>query len=203
MTTSQLTAIHFGLIGFAVIWPVVLLALRGRVRPVVSGAVTLYAVPALAVVFLPLPGPHTPRLRQTIQLVPFQWVLDTVGGDIMAVKQVLLNILLFVPLGFFARTLWRRTARQAVTIGFAASLMIEITQLSGNFGTAPFVYRIFDVDDLVTNTVGALAGFLLANAVLQLRAPERMSALSRRRMVLAPHGRAWSPKPVPARAERG
>ncbi|ONI85798.1 hypothetical protein ALI144C_11800 [Actinosynnema sp. ALI-1.44] len=178
MTTSQLTAIHFGLIGFAAIWPVVLLALRGRGRPAVSGVVTLYAVLALAVVFLPLPGPHTPRLRQTIQLVPFQWVLDTVGGDFMAVKQALLNVLLFVPLGFFARALWRRTARQAVVIGFAASLMIEITQLSGNFGTAPFVYRIFDVDDLMTNTFGALAGYLLANAVLQIRVPASMRALS-------------------------
>nr|WP_042195891.1 VanZ family protein [Kibdelosporangium sp. MJ126-NF4]CEL22289.1 Glycopeptide antibiotics resistance protein [Kibdelosporangium sp. MJ126-NF4]CTQ93071.1 Glycopeptide antibiotics resistance protein [Kibdelosporangium sp. MJ126-NF4] len=178
MTASQLTAIHFGLIGFAVIWPAALLALRGRVRPVVSGVVTLYAVLALAVVFLPLPGPHTPRLRQTIQLVPFQWVLDTVGGDIMAVKQVFLNVLLFVPLGFFARMLWRRSARQAVLIGFAVSLLIEVTQLSGNFGTAPFVYRIFDVDDLMTNTFGALTGYLLANAISQVRVPAPMRALS-------------------------
>src|ERR1043165_3927510 len=130
MTASQLAAIHFGLIGFAVIWPVVLLALRGRVRPLLSGVVTLYAVLALAVVFLPLPGPHTPRLAQTIQLVPFQWVLDTVGGDLLAAKQVLLNVLLFVPLGLFARALWRRTTKQAVLMGFAVSLMIEITQLS-------------------------------------------------------------------------
>lgn len=178
MTTAQLTALHFGLIGFAVLWPAVLLALRGRVRPLVSGVVTLYVVLALAVVFLPLPGPHTPRLAQTIQLVPFQWVLDTVGGDLLAAKQVLLNVLLFVPLGFFARVLWRRTTAQAVLIGFAASLAIEITQLSGNFGTAPFVYRIFDVDDLMTNTWGALTGCLVANALMQLRVPARVRALS-------------------------
>ncbi|MCE7005947.1 VanZ family protein [Kibdelosporangium philippinense] len=178
MTATQLTAIHFGLIGFAVIWPIVLLVLRGRVRPLVSGAVTLYAALALAVVFLPLPTPSTPRLRQTIQLIPFQWVLDTVGGDLNAVKQVFLNVLLFVPLGIFARVLWKRTARQAVVLGFVASLTIEVTQLSGNFGTAPFVYRIFDVDDLITNTFGAMLGYLLVSAVLNIRVPDRMRVTS-------------------------
>ncbi|MFC0114882.1 VanZ family protein [Kibdelosporangium aridum] len=174
MTATQLKAIHFGLIGFALIWPVALVALRGRVRPLISGAVTLYASLALAVVFLPLPTASTPRLKQEIQLMPLQWVLDTVGGDLNAAKQVLLNVLLFVPLGIFARVLWRRTARQALTIGFVASLTIEVTQLSGNFGTAPFVYRIFDVDDLITNTFGALLGYLLANAVVQSGVPQLM-----------------------------
>ncbi|CAM4198881.1 VanZ family protein [Kibdelosporangium persicum] len=178
MTATQFTAIHFGLIGFAVVWPIVLLVLRGRVRPLVSGAVTLYAMPALAVVFLPLPTATTPRLQQTIQLLPFQWVLDAVGGDIMAVKQVFLNVLLFVPLGILARVMWQRTARQAVTLGFVASLTIEVTQLSGNFGTAPFVYRIFDVDDLMTNTFGSLIGWMFVNAIMRIRVPERMSALS-------------------------
>ncbi|MBP2322611.1 glycopeptide antibiotics resistance protein [Kibdelosporangium banguiense] len=188
MTSAQLTAIHFGLIGFALIWPVVLLVMRRRVF--VSGVVTLYATLALAVVFLPLPGPGTPRLRQTIQLLPFQWVLDTARGDLLAAKQFFLNVLLFVPLGVFAYLLWRRTLKQAVTIGFGVSLLIEITQLSGNFGTAPFVYRIFDVDDLITNTSGALIGYLAAYAITQIRVAEQ------RLMVLASLGRARSPKPA-------
>jgi glycopeptide antibiotics resistance protein len=174
MTSTQLTAIHFGLIGFLPIWPVVLLVLRRR--PFASGVVTLYTTLALAMVFLPLPGPGTPRLRQAIQLLPFQWVLDTTRGDLAAAKQFFLNVLLFVPLGVFAYFLWRRTLKQTVLIGFGASLLIEITQLSGNFGTAPFAYRIFDVDDLITNTFGALLGYLAAYAITQVRVPERMRA---------------------------
>jgi glycopeptide antibiotics resistance protein len=164
MTSTQLTGIYFGLIGFAVIWPMVLVVTRRR--PLVTGMVTLYATLALAVVFLPLPGPDTPRPRQTIQLMPLQWVLDTARGDILAVKQMLLNVLLFVPLGILLGVLARRTLRTTVLLGFATSLMIEITQLSGNFGLAPFTYRVFDIDDLVTNTTGAALGWIVANIAL-------------------------------------
>jgi glycopeptide antibiotics resistance protein len=177
MTSTQLTAIHFGLIGFLLIWPVVLLVLRRR--PFVSGVVTLYTTLALAVVFLPLPGPGTPRLRQTIQLLPFQWMLDTARGDILALKQVMLNVLLFVPLGVLAHILWRRNLRQAVLIGLGVSLMIEITQLTGNFGAAQFAYRIFDVDDLMTNTAGAAAGWIVANVAV--------TAIARKQHVQAVH----------------
>jgi glycopeptide antibiotics resistance protein len=121
----------------------------------------------IAVVLLPLPGPHTHRPSQTIQLLPFQWVLDFVGGDPKAFTQVLLNIALFVPLGFLARKL---SLRGAVGTGFAFSLLIEITQLTANFGTAPFVYRIFDVDDLLTNTAGAALGWMVANLVTRVPA---------------------------------
>jgi glycopeptide antibiotics resistance protein len=177
MTTAQLTALHSGLIGFLLTWPVVLLLNRAR-RPLASGAVTLYACLALAVVLLPLPGPNSPRLAQTIQLVPFQWVLD-IPIDLrkygwsnlgfMAFEQMVMNVLLFVPLGLFARMLWRRSLRGAVLIGFGCSLLIEITQLTGNFGTAPFAYRVFDVDDLITNTVGSALGWVVAAVLVRRR----------------------------------
>ncbi len=143
-----------------------------------GAAVTLYATLALAVVFLPLPGPGTHRLRQTIQLMPFQWVLDFGGGDVKALEQVVLNTLLFVPLGVFAIVLWRRSFQETAMIGFAVSLVVEITQLSGNFGTAPFVYRIFDVDDLMTNTLGAALGWIAASVIARVRVAEPMRAPS-------------------------
>ncbi|TCO65497.1 VanZ family protein [Actinocrispum wychmicini] len=187
MTPSQLTALHSGLIIFLVTWPVVVLvqlAGRRRARTVMSGAVvTLYASLAVAIVLLPLPGPHTHRPVQTIQLVPFQWVLDFVGGDPRAFTQVVLNVLLFVPVGVFARTLWRRNLRQAVLIGFAFALLIEITQLTANFGTAPFAYRIFDVDDLMTNTLGAAFGWIVANALVRVPDPVRAMPLPKDRVL--------------------
>jgi glycopeptide antibiotics resistance protein len=178
MTTAQLTAIHLGLIGFVLVWPVVLLlqlVLR-RGRHILLGAlVTLYTTLTLAVVFLPLPGPGTHRLRQTIQLMPLRWVLDFGGGDVKALEQVVLNILLFVPLGVL---LWRRTFKHAALLGFGASLLIEVTQLTGNFGTALFVYRIFDVDDLMTNTAGVALGWMAATAIARVRVAEPMSHIS-------------------------
>lgn len=40
--------------------------------------------------------------------------------------------------------------------------MIELTQLTGVWGTCSCAYRVFDVDDLLTNTVGTMIGSGLA-----------------------------------------
>ncbi|WP_406639688.1 VanZ family protein [Amycolatopsis sp. WGS_07] len=191
MTNAQVTALQYGFIGFLAVWATILvpqfvlqIARHGRPRLrnlVTSAAVVFYACMALAVVFLPLPGPNSRRLEQTVQLEPFQWIADIhtelVKHGLSAAdwfttqtfQQAAMNVLLFVPLGFFARTLWRRGVVGALAIGFAVSLAVEITQLTANFGTAPFVYRIFDVDDLMTNTFGAGLGWLAGALLLALR----------------------------------
>lgn len=209
MTTAQQTALVYGLLAFCVVWGIVLVpqlishyARFGRVlgrRVATTGAVTLYACLAAAVVVLPLPGPGTGRLSQTVQLVPFQWLSD-IGTELarhgessshalftLAFQQVAMNVLLFVPLGLFARLLWRRGLAATALLGFGASLAIEITQVTANFGTAPFVYRIFDVDDLLNNTAGALLGWIAAALYVALR---RASAAA------APAGTATVPVPV-------
>ncbi|PKV93140.1 glycopeptide antibiotics resistance protein [Amycolatopsis echigonensis] len=191
MTNAQVTALQYGFIGFLAVWATILIpqlvlqfARHGRLRPrslATTAAVVLYACMALAVVFLPLPGPNSRRLEQTVQLEPFQWIADIhtelVKHGLPAAdwfttqtfQQAAMNVLLFVPLGFFARVLWRRGLVGALAIGFAASLAVEITQLTANFGTAPFAYRIFDVDDLMTNTFGSGLGWLAGALLLALR----------------------------------
>ncbi|MFS0792529.1 VanZ family protein [Microbacterium sp. 1P10AE] len=81
------------------------------------------------------------------------------------VLQVALNVLLFVPLGFFLRVLGGRGILVAGLVGLAVSGVIETTQLTGVWGVFPCAYRVFDVDDLITNTSGALLGSLVAFAV--------------------------------------
>lgn len=195
MTNAQVTAISYGLLAFITLWGTILIpqlitqyARHGRVRVrglVISGAVTLYSCLALAVVLLPLPGPNTARLTQTVQLQPFQWVADihtelVKHGEsashallTLTFQQVAMNVLLFVPLGLIARLLWKRGLVGTLLIGFTVSLAIEITQLTANFGTAPFAYRIFDVDDLMTNTTGAVLGWIVAALFLALRAKDK------------------------------
>ncbi|MDT8910579.1 VanZ family protein [Amycolatopsis sp. PS_44_ISF1] len=204
MTNAQVTALQYGLIGFLAVWSTILVPQlvlqfarygRPRVRGLVTtAAVVLYASMTLAVVFLPLPGAHSRRLEQTVQLRPFQWIGD-IHTELLkhglpaahwfttqTFQQVALNVLLFVPLGVFARMLWRRGLAGTLAIGAAASLAIEITQLTANFGTAPFAYRIFDVDDLMTNTFGAGVGWLFAAVLLSLRGvPSTVHAQTARR----------------------
>ncbi|SEF28445.1 Glycopeptide antibiotics resistance protein [Amycolatopsis pretoriensis] len=205
MTNAQVTALQYGFIGFLALWTVVLvpqlitqLARYGglRVRGLATtGAVLLYGCMTLAVVFLPLPGPGTRRLSQTVQLHPFQWITDIHtemlkhGSQWFATQtfqQACLNVLLFVPLGVFARVLWRRGLIGTLLIGFTASLLIEITQLTANFGTAPYAYRIFDVDDLMNNASGAGVGWVFGALLLTvLRSPIGVQPARRERVHFA------------------
>lgn len=121
---------------------------------------------------LPLPDPETIRCVGTnLDLLAF---VDDVRGAIgrpgstltdPAVMQLLLNVLLFVPLGFFLRLLGGRGILVALLVGLGLSAFIETTQLTGVWGVYPCAYRVFDVDDMLTNTTGAVLGSLLGLVV--------------------------------------
>ena len=82
-----------------------------------------------------------------INLLPF-----SNGIDIVA---YFLNVLLFVPFGFFLPFIWPNINKLKYTVlsGFSFSLLIELSQLFNN--------RRADVDDLIMNTLGTLIGYLL------------------------------------------
>lgn len=82
-----------------------------------------------------------------ISLVPFSESMDI---------SMILNIILFMPLGFLLPALWKKYNGVIPTLftGFIFSLVIEISQLFVN-------YRATDVNDLIMNTLGTLAGWLL------------------------------------------
>jgi len=63
-----------------------------------------------------------------------------------------------MPLGFLLPTIWPhfRKMKNTVCAGFFFSLAIELSQLLNN--------RITDIDDLFTNTLGAMVGYLLYRA---------------------------------------
>lgn len=77
-------------------------------------------------------------------------------------RSSLLNVLLFVPLGFFLPLFWKKFSAFGYTLlfGFCTSLLIELLQI--------FTFRATDVNDLMTNTVGTVLGYLLARVVLKL-----------------------------------
>lgn len=76
---------------------------------------------------------------------------------------VLLNVALFVPLGGLLPLLWKKCKKWYVTlpIGFGLSLAIELVQLAFCLGSC-------DVDDLFTNTLGAVIGYFGIMALLSL-----------------------------------
>jgi glycopeptide antibiotics resistance protein/uncharacterized RDD family membrane protein YckC len=137
----------------------------------------VYALAVVAYTLLPLPEVAAGFCASRIatagpQLHPLQFLSDVraeqIGAGIRgllgnpAVLQVVFNIALFVPLGALVRHLGRRSVVVATLAGFAVSLLIEVTQITGNWFLYPCPYRLFDVDDLIANTAGALAGALAA-----------------------------------------
>lgn len=108
------------------------------------------------------------------QLNPFEFVHDIRSAGIVGILQIALNIVFFMPLGFFMKRTFRWRLVLAAPAAFCCSLLIETTQLTGDWGLYPCSYRLFDVDDLITNTVGALIGFALAGLFNRIVPDERI-----------------------------
>lgn len=90
-----------------------------------------------------------------IVLVPF---VDMINGPV----DTILNVILFIPLGFFLPLLYKkynRVNRIALT-GFLFSISIEIVQMFGMGST--------DINDLITNTVGTCLGYYIYKVVFKL-----------------------------------
>ena len=92
----------------------------------------------------------------TLVLVPFR---DMISGPI----DTILNIILFVPLGFFLPLLYKKYGHigSVALVSFLLSLSIEIVQMFGRGAT-----------DIKTNTVGACLGFFIYQLLSKLVSKE-------------------------------
>jgi len=177
--TSAFMAMGLGLVtGILLFVPFVAASYRRRGRLtagrfVLWGAALVYFWAIWTYTLLPLPDPAGYQcVGANIQ--PFAFVQDirdslaSSGGGLraavmdFAVLQVVFNVVLFMPLGFFIRVLGGRGVVIATLTGLATTALIEFTQLTGVWGLYPCAYRFFDVDDLMANTLGALLGSLIA-----------------------------------------
>lgn len=107
------------------------------------------------------------------QLVFWQFVADIRYGGRAAKFQLAANVALFVPLGFIAGRGFGWGPVRSALAGLAVSLLVETTQLTGIWHLYPYSYRTFDVDDLLTNTTGAVLGWA-ASALFSLAVPHRV-----------------------------
>lgn len=87
-------------------------------------------------------------------LVPFKEILRYDFGGRLFVKNIIGNVIMFIPYGFFASIYADiKKPTSAVAIISLASISIESTQL--------LIGRIFDIDDIILNLVGGMIGFCL------------------------------------------
>ncbi|WP_341241368.1 VanZ family protein [uncultured Nocardioides sp.] len=143
-------------------------------------AAAVYGLALWTYTLLPLPDPGSFTCRPT-QLDPLTSVgrvaLPDEGGVRALLRQpaflqVALNVLLFVPFGFFVRRVLRRGVVVAGLLGLAASALVETTQGTGIWGLYDCAYRLLDVDDLLLNATGAVLGSLASWAVVRRRGPQ-------------------------------
>ena len=187
--------ILFGVGAFGVAFlPIIAIQYRryGRftaLRLLGAAAVSIYIATLIAYTLLPLPASTDATCAARLQLVPFHFVADiakeSAGMGLQslvlgrATLQVVFNVALFVPLGVIVRGFFSRSLPVAVGIGIATSLFIEATQYTGIWGVYSCAYRLADVDDVMTNTLGAFAGALLAPTALAWMPTQRQFRATR------------------------
>ncbi|MDE6087277.1 MAG: VanZ family protein [Oscillospiraceae bacterium] len=60
-----------------------------------------------------------------------------------------------MPMGFFMPVLWKEydSLKKIASLGLILSVSIELLQI--------FTFRLTDIDDIITNTTGAILGYLV------------------------------------------
>ncbi|GLC90163.1 VanZ family protein [Lysinibacillus piscis] len=156
-------------------------------KTIIMWSFIFYFLAALCLVLLPFPETRDTCSLQKPDTVyynvkPFQFVADVLkdSGIVLnnpttwlytikqpAFFQAFFNFLLLMPFGVYLRYFFkeRRYWKRAFFLSFLLTLFYEITQVTGVYGIFNCAYRIFDVDDLMLNSIGALLGFVLAPVI--------------------------------------
>ena len=88
----------------------------------------------------------------TSNFIPFHEMFRYEFGSRLFFKNVIGNMLLFMPYGFFAAYFLKLEKPKAVIIlSLLVSITIEVTQL--------LIGRVFDIDDIILNFFGGIAGY--------------------------------------------
>lgn len=155
---------------------------------IISFTFIFYILSAVFLVILPLPTTRDTCAMQNpntvhYSFIPFQFIEDIMKGQWLNLKhpatymllfkqsafyQVFFNFLLLLPLGVFLRYFFVDKKRwwKAALIILGTTVFFEIIQFTGIFGIYNCAYRLFDVDDIMSNTIGGVIGFFIAPAVL-------------------------------------
>lgn len=153
-----------------------------KLRVLIIYSFILYLITIYFLVILPLPSIEEVEntTGKTIQLIPFSFISDIVRETQFNILKpstyistithpslytMLFNIFMTIPLGMYLRYYYKCSLKKALILTFSLSLFFELTQLTGLYGIYPRPYRLCDVDDLITNTLGGAIGYLLMGIV--------------------------------------
>jgi len=156
-----------------------------KLRVFIVYSFILYMITVYFLVILPLPklSEVTNKMTDMMQLVPFSFIGDFIQETsfvitnpntyLKALKEpcfytVIFNVFMTVPFGMYLRYYFKCNLKKVIVFSFFLSLFFEITQLTGLYFIYPGPYRLFDVDDLILNTLGGVVGYLICAPLLKI-----------------------------------
>lgn len=90
----------------------------------------------------------------TNNFIPFKEISRYTIGSRLFIKNIIGNMIMFVPYGFFTGVYVKKSNwKSSFLLVFIASIAIESTQLA--------IGRVFDVDDILLNMVGGMIGYFV------------------------------------------
>ncbi len=153
-----------------------------KLRVLIIYSFVLYLLTIYFLVILPLPSIEEVRAltTPTMNLIPFSFVSDFIKESpliitepstyLLAIKHssfyvVIFNIFMTIPFGMYLKYYYKCSFKKTLLLSFLLSLFFELTQLSGLYFIYPRAYRLFDIDDLILNTLGGVLGFYLMSLI--------------------------------------
>jgi len=149
-----------------------------KLRTLIIYSFILYMITIYFLVILPLPKFDDVINSVTLKpkLIPFSFVNDFIKETSLVITNpntylkaltepcfyvVVFNIFMTIPFGMYLRYYYKCSFKKTVCFSFLLSLFFELTQLTGLYFIYPKAYRLFDVDDLILNTLGGIIGYFL------------------------------------------
>lgn len=144
-----------------------------KLRVLIIYSFILYIICVYFLAIFPLPDRDSIDITAPVcQLIPFNFISDIIKEvasfdnfwqvlSDSSVYTVLFNILMFMPFGMYLRYYFKNDLKKTIFFSFLFSLFLEITQLTGLYFIYPHPYRLFDVDDLMINTLGGVIGYFV------------------------------------------
>lgn len=93
--------------------------------------------------------------KRYFKLIPFTAIYNLIKEPkVINNWELIFNTLLFVPIGLLLPCVFEKCKRFRTTllVGFCTTLIIETIQIAAKIG-------VFETDDIITNTLGAVIGF--------------------------------------------
>lgn len=151
-------------------------------RSLIIYSFLLYMLCSYFLVILPLPEKSMVMQMKIPQynLIPFHFISEIAEKTSFHVSdfatyfpslknpvfyEAVFNVFLLIPFGIYLRYYFNLNLKKTMFYSFCYTLFFELTQLTGLYFIYPRGYRVFDVDDLLLNTLGGVIGYFIGNAL--------------------------------------